>query len=107
MSSVVFFGNDSLLYIDTGAFYLCNNLISFTLPDSVKSIGYEAFAICSRLESIVIGKNVVSIDQYAFDACGELKYIYYRGSAEEWSAIDIAKNNSYLEKATVSYNHVA
>ena len=45
---------------------------SFTIPNSVTSIGYAAFAGCSSLTSIVIPNSVTSMDRYAFSDCESL-----------------------------------
>ena len=55
------------------------------------------------LTSIIIPDRVTSIGNYAFYECTELKSIYYTGTAEEWSAIDIGSNNTPLTSATVYY----
>ena len=46
--------------------------ISYTIPDSVTSIGGYAFARCSSLTSMTIGNNVTSIGYYAFFGCDSL-----------------------------------
>ena len=45
---------------------------SFSIPDSVTSIGYEAFYHCRSLTSVVIGDSVTSIGEYAFWDCRSL-----------------------------------
>ena len=45
---------------------------SFTIPDSVTSIGNYAFRDCSSLTSVVIGDSVTSIGNYAFYECYRL-----------------------------------
>ncbi len=53
----------------------CDNLISATIPNGVKSIGGSAFSGCSNLTSIEIPNSVTSIGQGAFYDCSSLKNI--------------------------------
>lgn len=61
--------------IDNCGFYLCRNLKSIILPNSVASIEYGAFLSCGSLESITIPNSVTSIGKSAFEACRSLKSI--------------------------------
>jgi BspA type Leucine rich repeat region (6 copies) len=45
---------------------------SYTIPDSVNSIGYEAFGDCGGLTSVTIPNTVTSIGGYAFVYCSSL-----------------------------------
>ena len=71
---------------------------SFTVPDSVTSIGNNAFEYCSSLTSVVIPDSVASIGEDAFSYCGVLTSVYYKGSASEWNEIDIGSDNWYLSR---------
>ena len=49
---------------------------SFTIPNSVTSIGKWAFWFCTSLKSITIPSSVTSIENYAFYGCKSLKTVY-------------------------------
>lgn len=53
-------------------FLYCSDLESFTIPNSVTSIGDYAFQFCYSLTSITIPNSVVSIGEYAFHKCTSL-----------------------------------
>ncbi|MEE1190561.1 MAG: leucine-rich repeat domain-containing protein, partial [Bacteroidales bacterium] len=48
------------------AFYLCHNLISVVIPETVLSIGNEAFNHCTGLTTLTIPSSVISIGNSAF-----------------------------------------
>ena len=66
---------DSVTSIGGSAFTNCSNLASITIPDSVTSIGNGAFSSCSSLASVTIPDSVTSIGNYAFDTCTSLTSI--------------------------------
>ena len=59
--------------IDCGAFNLCTNLLSVTLPASVTSIEDGTFYGCTGLTDIVIPSSVTTIGDQAFLDCSSLK----------------------------------
>ena len=63
---------DSVTTIGEYAFHYCNSLISVTIPDSVTTIGKSAFQDCTSLTSVTIGNNVTTIRNFAFYSCGSL-----------------------------------
>ena len=94
---------NSVTSIGYGAFYDCSSLTSVTIGDGVTSIGEEAFEYCSSLTSITIPNSVTSIGYGAFYDCDSLTSVYYKGTAEEWSEINMDSNNTELTSATRYY----
>ncbi len=66
---------DSVTSIGGNAFRRCSSLTSITIPNSVTSIGDAAFWDCSGLTSITIPNSVTSIGEWAFCLCDGLTSI--------------------------------
>jgi hypothetical protein len=56
-------------------------VVSFTIPDSVTTIGYQAFYGCSGLTSVTFKGTITSdgLDAYAFSSLGDLRDKYLAG----------------------------
>src|SRR5665213_2002474 len=54
---------------------------SYTIPDSVTSIGDTAFWECSSLTNVTIGNGVTHIGDAAFEDCESLISVYFKGNA--------------------------
>jgi hypothetical protein len=54
---------------------------SYTIPNSVTSVGDFAFYDCTSLTSVTIGNSVTSIGSYAFEYCTSLRAVYFQGNA--------------------------
>ena len=84
---------NSVTSIGNGAFYHCAGLTSVTIPSSVTSIGDDAFAECTGLTSVTLPNSVTSIGGSAFDG---IPNIIYNGTAtgSPWGARNI---NGFVE----------
>ena len=58
---------ESVISIGTAAF-ACSKLTNITIPDSVTSIGAGAFSECMKLVNVTIPDGVKTIPDYAFDS---------------------------------------
>ena len=68
------------------------------------SIGDYAFEGCSALTEITIPASVTSIGDYAFFIEGSsLTDVYYGGSAEDWSEIEIGEWNDGLRAVDIHF----
>jgi hypothetical protein len=54
---------------------------SYTIPDSVTSIGDEAFGDCTSLSSVTIPDSVTSIGSLEFYFCVSLTAVYFQGNS--------------------------
>ena len=64
--------SDSVTSIGYYTFSNCTSLTGVVIPNSVKSIGVGAFFNCTRLTSVVIPDSITSIGDYAFCNCSSL-----------------------------------
>ncbi len=81
-----------------------NTRTSYTIPDSVTTIGNSAFYDCDSLTSVTIPDSVTSIGDYAFRYCDSLADVYYDGTESQWKKIAIGSYNDPLKNATIHYN---
>ncbi len=81
--------------IGDGAFYFCESLTSVTITNGVTSIGDGAFYYCENLTSVTIGNGVTSIGKEAFMYCGTLTDITFKGTIEQWNAIEKSEDWNY------------
>ena len=65
--------DEGIEYIGEKAFYECDKLRSFTIPNSVTAIGDYAFSGCTGLTSIEIPDSVTDLGRYTFEGCTGLK----------------------------------
>lgn len=72
----------SIARIKQGAFFLCENLISVTIADSVKEIGSWAFMYCRNLVSVKLPKGLKDISSSLFEDCLSLKSINIPSSVQ-------------------------
>ena len=78
---------DSVTSIGEGAFGGCTGLTSITIPNSVTSIGNYAFAWCDGLTSIEIPDSVTSIGDSAFAYCEGLTSVTIPDSVTSIGAV--------------------
>ena len=59
----------------------------FVIPDGCKTVGATAFANNTNLNQVILPDSITSIPSTAFNGDSALKYIYYKGTAEQWSSL--------------------
>ncbi len=89
--------------IGNGAFQNCVKLTSLIIPEGVTKIENNTFYQCTNLASVTIPESVKSIGNNAFYYCNKLSTVNYGGTQEQWNAITIGTENTYLSSASKSY----
>ncbi len=60
------------------AFFGCNQITEFVLPNGLRFIGENAFASCDKIEHVFIPDTVEHIEALAFDMCSNLQDVSIR-----------------------------
>lgn len=105
---------EKLKVIGYSVFRECEELERVEIPDGVERIDAMAFACCESLKFVVIPKSVVYIGSGAFDDWEDIEgdwgndmdfTIGYKGTKEEWNAIEKDSDNKNLksERIIMSY----
>ncbi len=120
---------EGVISIGKNAFEECNYIQSIVIPSTVESIGSEAFSRCAKLETAVLPYNLQTIpselfllckslksvsihaslkaiEDSAFYRCDSLTDIYFSGTEEEWSAVQISRDdgeNVRVKKASIHF----
>ncbi len=112
--------------VGESAFAGCNSLEKVVLPESVKNIGASvfegceyleyaeiraalesipesAFKFCKNLMGVALPKSIKKIEKGAFGECYSLAGIYYAGNRQQWSKINIDKDNKGRKLANGKY----
>ena len=71
---------NSVYRIGESAFGICRNLVNVILPHGLSEIGREAFGNCKSLTRIVIPSSVTEISDYAFLHCTGLSTVTFEGT---------------------------
>ena len=99
-SMSAFFGkyassDNRCLIIDDGLLAFAPlNITSYTIPESVKTIGRSAFQSYTQLTEIVIPESTTSIMKYAFHSCTGLNSVYCKPTTPPTIGLNVFYNNA-------------
>lgn len=74
---------DGTVEIADNAFYFCSNLISVSIPGSIRKIGANVFAYCENLKSVELSEGINTIGNSMFSGCINLTSIDIPTSVKE------------------------
>lgn len=76
----------------------------YYVKNGTLTIAGSAFVWCEDLISITIPSSVKSIGEMAFGQCGALNSVYYKGTKTQWNSISFGSGNENLFKAGIYYS---
>lgn len=79
----------TITFIDSQAFYGCENLKMVILAEGIEVLAGSAFKDCTSLESITLPSTLATIGYEAFFNCTSLTTIEFEGTVEQWNAISL------------------
>ena len=91
--------------IEPYAFAYCEALTSIKIPNYVTTVREHAFAYCDSLTEAVIGKRIQTLEEYAFMSDPALKTVYFRGSEEQWNALNFKASVFSDTHCTLSFDY--
>ena len=95
---------------NNGSLYIGNHLIEakessmYSVKEGTKLIAHSAFSNHTDLTGIYIPNSVTNIGSRAFSGCNALNTVYFSGTEEEWSKIEIGDDNDTLKNAKIVFN---
>ena len=92
---------DSVTTIGKAVFRRCSSLTSVTIPDSVTTIGDGAFEYCSSLTSVTIPDSITTIGYSAFHSCISLATVYCKPTTPPTGGTWMFDNNAAGHKIYV------
>jgi hypothetical protein len=86
---------NSIMSIGSSAFFYCYRLTNITILNSVTFIGNDAFNECTSLTNVMIPESVVSIGRGAFSDCTSLSAIAVETNNPSYSDLNGVLFNKY------------
>ena len=85
-----------------GTFSSCTALQTVTIPYGITVLREATFMSCEGLTSVVLPQTLTCIEDAVFAGCDSLTDIYFKGSQQQWDALQISDTmNDELFDATV------
>ena len=100
---------DSVTSIGNGVFSGCRSLKEIVIPNRVTTIGSSAFMGCKNLTEIVIPKSVTTIGMDAFSSCDRLTSVTFEDTSTWYvdeQEIDVTDPSANAENFYFSFSHL-
>ena len=84
-------------------FFGTTALKTIDIPEGVTLIEENAFSSCTSMQSVILPSTLKTIEDSAFLDCSNLSVIFFKGTEEQFDAIEINANNDELISAKKVY----
>lgn len=94
LKTVTFGSGSHLETIEEYAFYNCNILESFTMPNTVTALGRSAFLYCRSMKTVWISNGIKELHPESFHTCSALEEVHFPVNLEKIAQACFAYTNS-------------
>ena len=94
---------EGLTTIPYRCFFGASALDTISIPEGVTIIEENAFTSCESLQSIILPSTLKTIEDGAFLDAAEMKAVFFKGTEEQFDAIEISSNNNELLSANIYF----
>lgn len=84
-------------------FFEATGLVTIDIPEGVETIEENAFTSCTGLQTVVLPSTLKTVEDSAFDKADNLVVIFFKGTEEEFDALEISNNNAPLISSKVYF----
>ena len=84
-------------------FFGASGLVTLDVPEGVETIEENALSYCTSLQTIVLPSTLKTVEDGAFDGADNLVVIFFKGTEEEFDALDIRNENDPLISAKLYF----
>lgn len=80
-------------------FFGASGLKAIDIPEGVEIVEENAFSSCTGLQTVVLPSTLKTVEDGAFDGADNLLAIFFKGTEEQFDALEINGNNNPLISA--------
>jgi hypothetical protein len=89
--------------VNSGALKNHTEISLLILGSNIETVGDSAFRGCSNMRDVVVPVSLSKIESDAFLGCTLLTRVYYHGTSDEWTSIDIEDGNNNIRNADIYF----
>lgn len=94
---------EGLTAIPYRCFFDASALVTIDIPEGVTVIEENAFSSCEAMKTIVLPSTLKTVEDGAFVDSSNLTVVFFKGTEEQFDAMDISGNNNELLSAKIYF----